>query len=141
MRPVVPVIASRIVLIGELIEGIVGHADWKALAAQQLAGARASFSATLRDPLVQDPRIYHVRYTDFVADPVGTIRGFYEYAGVRFTSETEAAMREYLVNNKGDRYAVKFQYSLDVIGEDIDALNAEFAPYRKRFGLEIERRK
>jgi hypothetical protein len=89
---------------------------------------------------MQDPRIYHVRYTDFVADPVGTIRGFYQYAGVPFTNEAEAAMREYLLNNKGDRYG-KFQYSLDVIGEDIDALSAEFAPYRKRFGLEIERRK
>ena len=28
-----------------------------------------------------------------------------------------------------------------IIGEDIDALNAEFAPYRERFGLEIEQRR
>ena len=27
-----------------------------------------------------------------------------------------------------------------VIGVDIEALNAEFEPYRKRFGLDIERR-
>lgn len=139
-RDPVPVIASRIVLVGEIIEGIVGHVDWKAFATQQVAGARASYRATLSDPLVQDPRIYHVRYTDFVADPVGTIRGFYEYAGVPVTPEFKAAMREYLANNKGDRYG-KFHYSLDVIGEDIDALNAELAPYRERFGLEIERRK
>jgi Sulfotransferase family len=139
-RDPVPVIASRIVLLGEIIEGIVGHVDWKAQAVQQLAGARASFSATLRNPLVHDPRIYHVRYTDFVADPVGTIRGFYERYSVPLTSEIETAMRAYLASNKGDRYG-KFHYSLDVIGENIDALNAEFAPYRERFGLEIEKRK
>ena len=139
-RDPVPVIASRIVLVGEIIEAIVGHVDWRAQAVQQLAGARASYGATMTNPLLEDPRIYHVRYTDFVADPVGTIRGFYKYAGAPFTSETEAAMRHYLANNKGDRYG-KFQYSLDVIGEDIDALNAEFEAYRKRFGLDIERRK
>ena len=49
-------------------------------------------------------------------------------------------MRDYLKNNKGDRYG-KFKYSTDVIGEDIEALHEEFAPYRERFGLEIEQRK
>ena len=140
-RDPVQAIASRIVLIGELIEGIVRpRSTGRPTAPQQLAGARASFSAASRDPLVQDPRIYHVRYPDFVAIPSGRSAGFYERYGVPFTSEIETAMREYLANNKGDRYG-KFHYSTDVIGEDIDALNAEFAPYRERFGLEIERRK
>ncbi len=49
-------------------------------------------------------------------------------------------MRDYLANNKGDRYG-KFVYSTELIGEDIDALHEEFAPYRERFGLEIEKRK
>jgi hypothetical protein len=49
-------------------------------------------------------------------------------------------MRNYLRDNKGDRYG-KFRYSTDIIGEDIDALNVEFADYRKRFGLDIEQRK
>ena len=72
-------------------------------------------------------------------DPVGTIRAFYEKYGIPFTAETEKAMAAYLANNRGDRYG-KFVYSLDVIGEDIDALHREFAPYRERFGLEIEAR-
>jgi len=77
--------------------------------------------------------------TDFIADPVGTIRGFYEKYGVPFGSDTEAAMRNYLKDNKADRYG-KFRYSTDVIGGDLAALHAEFEPYRKRFGLDIERR-
>ena len=139
-RDPVQAIASRIVLTGELVEGLTGHVDWKAQAALHLAACRAGFNATLNNPLIDDPRIYHVRYPDFVADPVSTIRGYYEYAGVPFTPEAEAAMRDYLRNNRGDRYG-KFKYSTDVIGVDVEALHAEFAPYRKRFGLEIEQRK
>ncbi len=138
-RDPVQAIASRIVLTGELVEGISGRVDWKAHAALHLAACRASFEATLRDPLTSDPRIRHVRYPDFVSDPVGTVRGFYERSDVPFTAAAEAAMRDYLRNNPGDRYG-KFRYSTDVIGVDLDQLNAEFAPYRERFGLVIEKR-
>jgi hypothetical protein len=138
-RDPVQIVASRIVLTGELTEGLVGHVDWQAHAALHLAASRASMKATLADPLVSDPRILHVRYPDFIADPVGTIRKYYEFAGVPFTAGAEAAMRDYLGSNRGDRHG-KFRYSTDVIGVDIDQLNAEFAPYRDRFGLAIEQR-
>lgn len=139
-RDPVQAIASRIVLTGELVEGLTGHVDWKAQAAIHLAACRAGFDSTLNNPLINDPRIHHVRYPDFVADPVGTIRGYYDFAGTPFTPEAEAAMRDYLRNNRGDRYG-KFRYSTDVIGTDVQALHAEFEPYRKRFGLEIEQRR
>jgi hypothetical protein len=139
-RDPVQVTASRIVLTGELVEALHGHVDWKEQARVHLAASRASFQATLNNPLVNDSRIHHVRYPDFTADPVGTIRGFYEKYDVPFGPETEAAMRGYLQNNTADRYG-KFRYSTDVIGADIDALHAEFEPYRQRFGLQMERRK
>jgi hypothetical protein len=138
-RDPVQVIASRIVLTGELVEALSGQVDWKEQARIHLAASRAGFQSTLNNPLVNDPRIHHVRYSDFVSDPVGTIRGFYQKCGVPFGPETEAAMRGYLQNNKADRYG-KFRYSTDVIGADVAALHAEFEPYRKRFGLEIEKR-
>jgi hypothetical protein len=138
-RDPVQVAASRIVMAAELTEGLTGHVDWKALARFHLAATRAGFNATLHNPLIDDPRIHHVRYPDFVADPVGTIRGFYEHAGEALTPGAEAAMRDYLRNNRSDRYG-KFRYSTDVIGEDVAALHAEFAPYRERFGLPIEQR-
>lgn len=139
-RDPVQVIASRIVMAGELDEGLMGEVDWKETAATYLAQSRASITAALNSPYLDDPRVHHVRYADFVADPVGTIRAFYEKYDLPFTTEFEAAMRDYLANNKGDRYG-KFKYSTDIIGEDIEALHAEFAPYRERFGLEIEQRK
>ena len=56
------------------------------------------------------------------------------------TRGSEKAMRDYLQNNRGDRYG-KFVYSTDMIGADIEELHREFTPYRQRFNLEIENRK
>jgi hypothetical protein len=128
------------VLTGELTEGLSGHVDWKEQARTHLAASRASFQATLNNPIIDDPRIHHVRYPDLMADPVGTICGFYRKYDVPFTHEAETAMRDYMKNNNADRYG-KFRYSTDVIGADIAALHAELAPYRERFGLDIEQRK
>ena len=138
-RDPVQVTASRAMLMGELVEGLTGSVDWRAMARASLAGVRQSIDVTMNDPLVRDERIHHIRYADFVADPVNTIRGFYEYSEVPFTAEAEAAMRDYLANNRGDRYG-KFKYSTDIIEEDLDKLHEEFAPYRERFGIEIENR-
>ena len=139
-RDPVQAIASRIKMTGDLTQDLTGRVDWRAQAKMHLALSRASFRSTLADPRVADPRIHHVRYPDFVANPVGTIRGFYAFAGVPWTPETETAMRDYLANNKGDRYG-KFVYGPELIGEDLDALDEEFAPYRARFGLDVEKRK
>lgn len=136
-RDPVQVIASRIVMAGQLDEGLTGSVDWPATARHYLELSRQSIRTTMESPFVDDPRVHHVRYRDFVSDPVGTIRSFYERYDLPFSSQAEQAMRDYLANNKGDRHG-RFHYSLDVIGEDIDVLHEEFAPYRERFGLDIE---
>lgn len=138
-RDPVQVIASRIVLSGELAEMLTGGIDWQDHARIHLAAATAEYMNTLNDPIVEDPRIHHVRYKDFTADPIATLRTFYGKYDVPFTGETEKAMRDYLQNNKADRYG-KFRYSTDVIGADVEELHTKFAPYRERFGIEIERK-
>lgn len=140
-RDPVQVTASRIGMAITLTRAFSkGEIDEAALAKIHLGATRAGIQDTLSNPLVDDPRIFHVRYPDFVADPVGTIRKFYTFSGFTMSDAAEHAMRDYLANNRGDRYG-KFVYSADSIGEDIDALNREFAPYRERFGLDIEKRK
>lgn len=141
-RDPVQVAASRTMMMADIMEGIVGKIDLKAEARMHLAMTRAGIANTMTNPLIGDARIHHIRYTDFIADPVGTIRGFYDFAGRVLTPAAEAAMRDYLKNNRGDRYG-KFQYStalLTDIGEDLEALHAEFAPLRERFGVAIEKR-
>ncbi|MGE0387612.1 MAG: sulfotransferase [Gammaproteobacteria bacterium] len=136
-RDPVQIIASRIQLIGEIIEGIAGSVDWAALAAETLAMTRGALAAILADPLVDDPRIHHVRYQDFTRDQAGTIGKAYAYFGMPFTPEYEGRIGAWLAGNRPDRYG-KFRYSADLIGVDVEALHREFAPYRARFGIDID---
>ncbi|MYM63879.1 sulfotransferase [Pseudomaricurvus sp. HS19] len=140
-RDPVQVTASRIGMAIALTKAFAkGEVDMEQQAAIHLAATRAGIADTMNNPLIDDPRIFHVRYTDFVSDPVGTIRKFYEFCDIDMTDAAEQAMRDYLANNKGDRYG-KFHYTTDWIKEDLNALNEEFAPYRQRFGLDVEVRK
>ncbi|WP_317929904.1 sulfotransferase [Halioxenophilus sp. WMMB6] len=140
-RDPLQVTASRIGMAIALNQAFgTGEVDMAQQAAIHLAATRAGIQDTLNNPLVDDPRIYHVRYQDFVADPVATIQGFYQFSDKEFGEATERAMRDYLANNRGDRYG-KFHYTTDWIKEDLNQLNAEFAPYREKFGLDLETRK
>ena len=139
-RDPVQVLASQIVAFGQINESLAGTLDWNQYAKDTIEGSRANFHAYLTDPLVDDPRIHHVRYRDFVTDPVATIGGFYDFAGVPFTATAEKAMRDYLVTNRGDRYG-KFVYSTDVLPVPVQDLHHEFAAYRERFGIDIETRR
>ncbi|MDE2405847.1 MAG: sulfotransferase [Sphingomonadales bacterium] len=141
-RDPVQVAASSTMMMADIMEGIVGRIDVVAEARNHLARVRASIANTMSNPLLQDPRIHHVRYVDFVADPIGTIRGYYEFAGRPFTPQAEAAMRDYLANNKGDRHG-KFTYSSQLLvdaGEDLAALHEEFRPFYERYDVPVENR-
>jgi hypothetical protein len=141
-RDPVQVAASRTMMMADILEGIVGPVDLQAAAKMHLDLTRVSIANTMAHPLVDDPRILHVRYTDFIADQVGTVQRYYEFCSRSLTEAAEAAMRAYLANNPGDRHG-KFHYStklLTDIGEDLDALHDEFRPFRERFGIAIEKR-
>ncbi len=141
-RDPVQVAASRTMMMADIAEGIVGPVDLHAEAKKHLEMTRASIANTMSNPLVDDPRILHIRYTDFIADPVAAVRRYYTFCGRELTPAAESAMRAYLANNRGDRYG-KFAYStrlLTDIGEDLAALHEEFRPFRERFGVVIENR-
>lgn len=141
-RDPVMVAASSTMMMADIMHGIVGRIDLVQEARAHLERVRWSIGRTMADPLTDDPRIRHIRYRDFVTDPIGVIRDYYRFAGHPFTPQAETAMRRYLAENKGDRHG-KFHYSAQVLvdaGYDLDALNAEFAPFRRRFGVEFESR-
>lgn len=139
-RDPVQVLASQIVAFGQINESLAGTLDWHRYAQATVEASRANFHACLTDPLVDDPRIHHVRYRDFVADPVATIGGFYDFAGVPLTTTAERRMRDYLATNRSDRYG-EFRYSTDVLPVSVADLQEEFAGYRERFGIGIESRR
>jgi hypothetical protein len=141
-RDPVQVAASRTMMMADIADGMVGRVDLHALAKMHLELTRAGVANTMSNPMVDDPRILHVRYTDFVADQVDTVRRYYAFGGRDLTPQAERAMRSYLADNRGDRHG-KFRYSTQLlvdIGEDLAALHDEFQPFRERFGVEIENR-
>ncbi len=141
-RDPVQVAASRTMMMADIMTDMVGPVDLRAEAARHLELTRLSIANTMSEPMVDDPRILHVRYQDFLADPVGTVVRYYEFCGRALTPAAAAAMRDYLAANPGDRHG-KFRYSTAVltdIGVDLAALHAEFAPFRARFGIDIENR-
>jgi len=138
-RDPVKVIASQITAFGQINECLAGSLDWTAYAREVLDGARRNLLAHLEEPLVDDPRIHHVPYQDFAADPVGTIHAFHERCGIPVTDAGDRAMRTWLGANRGDRYG-RFTYTTDVLPEPVEALDEELAPYRERFGVELEAR-
>jgi hypothetical protein len=141
-RDPVQVAASRTMMMADIADGMVGQVDLYALAKMHLELTRAGVANTMSNPMVDDPRILHVRYTDFVADQVATVARYYAFSGRELTADAASAMRDYLANNRGDRHG-KFRYSTQLlvdIGENLDALHEEFRPFRERFDVEIENR-
>uniref|UniRef100_UPI0024B8B2E6 sulfotransferase n=1 Tax=Mycolicibacterium poriferae TaxID=39694 RepID=UPI0024B8B2E6 len=62
-RDPVQVAASRTMMMADILEGIGGPVDLHAAAKMHLELTRASIANTMTHPLVDDPRILHVRYT------------------------------------------------------------------------------
>ncbi len=142
-RDPVMVAASSTAMMRDIMMGIVGEIDMIAEAKMHVERIRMSIQNTMSNPFIQDKRILHVRYKDFVSDQIGTIRKYYEFTGRELTDRAEDAMRDYLANNKGDRHG-KFEYSKTLLtdaGFDIEELNEEFRPFRERFDVPIEERK
>jgi hypothetical protein len=97
---------------------------------------KAGMEHFMAQPTIDDPRVHHIRFRDFVADPTAVLAPIYEKSGVTFTREYERRIRE-RVNDpawRADRHG-KFEYSLDKFGLDRNRLRRQFADYCERFEL------
>lgn len=139
-RDPVQSIASRIVLVGQIAEAIDPRIDWTSFAKGVVAICRANFKAMSEDSLADDPRIVHVLYQDMVRDPIGKMGEAYDRFGLPFSRAAEEQATRWLASNRSDRYG-KFEYSTDIIGEDIETLYREFEPYSQRFKVPRDARR
>jgi hypothetical protein len=130
-------LASRFELQAQVYEGIAGTLDRQGFAAATVESGVANFTRAAADPNAADPRINHVLYRDFTADPVAAVRGVYERAGLDFTTGFEDAMRTWMVENPSNRYG-RFEYSVAALGVDLDDLDHLLDPYRERFSVPRE---
>jgi len=87
-----------------------------------------------RDLLPAD-RSIDVRFEEFMADQMGTVRRIYEMAGLPLTREAETAMNAYFESHRRDRHGqLEYQIEED-FGVNIANLRDRFAFYRERFGI------
>ena len=138
--------ASRFELHVQIYEAIMaqsakaGPVDRAAFAQNTVETSTANFLHAAQTPLADDPRIHHLLYRDFTADPVGAIRDVYDRAGLAFTPAYEAAMRTWMAQNPPSKYG-RFVYSPQGLGVDLAALDRKLDPYRERFGVPREHAK
>ncbi len=132
--------SSRLELEALMAEGVTGQpVDRVAMASGQLAVAQKSLEAVLSDPLVDHPAVFHIRFVDWVEDPIATIRLVYRHFDLEFTHEADERMQRWLLDpkNRSDRYG-KFRYSLEPFGMSADEMDEIFRPYRERFDIPRE---
>lgn len=133
-------IASRFELHAQIFEGIAGSVDRAAFARATVDSCVRNFRAAAQNPLAADPRIHHLLYQDFIADPVAAIRELYDRIGLEYTGAFETAMRTWLAENPSGRFG-RFTYSQDALGVDTGELDRALDSYRQRFAVPRERRK
>lgn len=129
------VVASTLGIYTTVYDPITGGVDRPDIARRMVQSIRSGYDHILNQPWVDDPRVIHVRFKDFIADHVGVLRGIYQKAGLPFSTEHEHNVRAWLANNKADRHGT-FKYSMDGFGITQDELRALFADYVARFELD-----
>jgi hypothetical protein len=83
---------------------------------------------------VGEQRFYDIGFADMQSDPVGSVRGLYDWLGEELTPETAAAMQEWWDGSQEDRSAGGgHHYTPEEFGLDDDELHERFAYYTARY--------
>lgn len=101
--------------------------------ADQLHAGIVSF---LSNPIIDDPRINHIRFADFIKDPASVIAPIYEKNGIEFTADFENRIKQRVKHPsfRADRHG-KFEYSLEKFNLNSADLRRQFSDYCERFSL------
>jgi hypothetical protein len=78
-----------------------------------------------------------IRFDEFMADDLGTIRRIYELAGQPMDERAEAALAEYGATHERDRFG-KVIYDVDQIGIDVPARREQMRAYSEHFAIPDE---
>jgi hypothetical protein len=88
-----------------------------------------------RDRVGED-RFYDIAFDELQADPIGSVRGLYEWLGEDLPPATVAAMQAWWDESQGDRETGGgHRYTPEEFGLDVDELQARFAYYGERFPI------
>ncbi|MGI4748739.1 MAG: sulfotransferase family protein, partial [Janthinobacterium lividum] len=72
--------------------------------------------------------IHDMRYKDIARDPVGSVRGIYQFANMEFTPDTEAGITSWLADNPADKHG-RHSYTLSDYGLTEERVREVYADY------------
>ena len=136
-RDPVQVHPSTMAITAVLYGGITNwQMDFSTLGPAFVDSIAASVSEAMDNPLVDDPRIFHVDFHDLTRDPVDVIRRAYGHWQLDYTPEFEARMHTWLADpaNASNRYG-RYDYALEPFGLTREMIETAFEGYSRRFKL------
>jgi Sulfotransferase family len=102
-------------------------------------GAAARLTAVIdqiESGAIPKERVFNIQYRDLVADPVGTAARIHDYFGLPFSSQSRAALEEYMRQNpRTNRPPHKISPETRAT---VDRQRAAFKRYREYFGVPDE---
>jgi hypothetical protein len=78
--------------------------------------------------------IFHIRYSDLVSDPAGTVEALYRHFGLTLSAETKSRITRILERTPDGGYGHN-QFDPDTYGIDFAAVRSDFAAYTNMFGV------
>jgi len=87
-----------------------------------------------REKAARHSRVFHVYYSEFASDPIGTIETLYRHFDLEMTPVTRQKMRTSLSQMPASRNT----YALEEFGLDPDDLRERFEPYIEYFDIRRE---
>jgi hypothetical protein len=135
-------VPSLLELLAGWFEGVTGApVDRKVLGPMFLDMYKGMLQAGLDSPVSRHPDTYHLRYADFIADPVAEIEELHRHYGLSFGDGARHAMKAWYDDprNRGDRHG-RSAYDLADFGMSSEQIDAELKEYRERFDIPYEGR-
>jgi hypothetical protein len=134
------VMASYVELIAGFRAIFERDIDRAAIAREQLEVWAAGAERAIAVRAAHDPAQFHdVFFADFVADPIGVVRGVYERFGLALSPEAERRMRAWQGGDP-DGAGARPRRAVDDLGMPRAAVHDRFGAYMRHFDLRPEPR-
>jgi hypothetical protein len=138
-RPLGDIYASDAALRAVVYDTINGRPnDWTSQSRAQAERMKAAYDRVMGNALIDDPRVLHISFRELSADPTTIIEKVYERHGLAMTTNFKNRLHAWIADpeNQVDRYG-RYPYSYEAFGIERQWIEALFADYSKRFGLEV----
>ncbi|MDX6285261.1 MAG: hypothetical protein QOG53_746 [Frankiales bacterium] len=138
-RDPVAVIASLVMMMAYSLRMVRDDIDVPAVGHYWASRGQELLGGCLRDrDVLPDEQTVDVRFHEFMADDVGTVRQIYDAAGLAFTGDVQAAMDAFIAEHPRGKFG-RVEYFFDEFQLSEDELRSNFTAYVDRFGVDHEK--